>query len=362
MHNSFLVICLVVASVLAYKAGDVVCTEDSVNIRTAPCGDVEGPAVLNGIKLPVIGGPMYQCCFGGCYNWTQVTYNGKQGWMADKYLLSCKSLSEVCKYSKLSNIYKMINFVASLSPIRTPGTDVSITVRNFRTGERASYRGNQKIVSASSAKAMWVSAALIKVGIGPVQPYAGPIFKNSDNDATGKVIDLIGPDAINPFYFGAFGMNNSGFCHWNYGKTRIASNCPHGLGDDNYFTSDDAVNFLERVEARKILPGKEGDALREWLTWSPRTGYGGWLGTLLPAQAQQTMQHKAGWIPPAGEPNNELYRICNEIGYVTANGARYAISILSAHGNDYWNKQVPYLQYVSCMIYYAITGEIKQCQ
>ncbi len=205
---------------------------------------------------------------------------------------------------------------------------------------------------------MWVSAALTKVGISPVKQYAGPIFKNSDNIATGRVIDLIGPDYVNIFYLNLAGMNNSGFCHWNTeGKTRIASNCPHGMGDDNYFTSDDAVNFLERVESKKVLPGATGDALREWMTWSPRSGYGGWLGTLLPAQAQKTMQHKAGWIPPS----NEIYNTCNEIGYINANGARYAIGLLTRRGNDYWNKQVPYLQYVSCMIYNAIAGEMKQC-
>ncbi len=167
----------------------------------------------------------------------------------------------------------MINFVGSLCPLRTPGSDVSITVRNFKTGERVSYRGTVKHESASSAKVMWVSAALTKVGIAPVQQYAGPIFKNSDNIATGRVIDLIGPDYVNTFYFSLAGMSNSGFCHWNTeGKTRIASNCPHGMGNDNYFTSDDAVNFLERVEGRKVLPGATGDALREWLTWSPRSG------------------------------------------------------------------------------------------
>jgi beta-lactamase class A len=255
----------------------------------------------------------------------------------------------------------MINFVASQCPSRTPRTDVSITVRNFKTNERFAYRGSEKHVSASSAKAPWVAAALHYVGISPVDPYAGPIFKNSDNDATGKVIDLIGPNAVNIFYFTIANMSNSGFSQWNYGKKRVATNCPHAMGDDNYFTTDDAVNFLELLEHGKILPGDKGNKLKEWLTWSPRSGMGGWLGTLLPAQAQKTMQHKAGWLPPGSTSDDSKYNTCNEIGYVNTSAGRYAIAILTRRGLDYWKKQVPYLEYASCMIYSRIEGVVRSC-
>jgi D-alanyl-D-alanine carboxypeptidase len=48
--------------------------------------------------------------------------------------------------------------------MRSPGSDLSITVEDLQTGERVSLHGDTKHVSASSAKAWWVAAALDGVG------------------------------------------------------------------------------------------------------------------------------------------------------------------------------------------------------
>ena len=72
---------------------------------------------------------------------------------------------------------------------RSPGTEAALAVVDLTSGARASVGGDVLFVSASSAKAWWVAAALREVGVAPVKPYADAIFVESDNGATGDVID-----------------------------------------------------------------------------------------------------------------------------------------------------------------------------
>jgi len=241
---------------------------------------------------------------------------------------------------------------------RSPRTDVSITVKVLNNGQfsgnLASYRGDETHVSASSAKAMWVGAALKGRGVAPVQPFAGPVFKNSDNDATGSVIDLINPNAVNDYYR-SVGMGSSGFCRW--GANRIATNCPRAMGSDNYFTANDCVSFLEKLALDQIPYSAQ---LKQWMTWAPRSGVGGWLAAKLPASAG--VSHKAGWLPPGSTSSDSYYNTLNDIGIVTsAKGVSYAVSILARRGSDYWGAQVRYAEWASCMIYRKVTGEALSC-
>ena len=48
------------------------------------------------------------------------------------------------------------------------------------------------------------------------------------------------------------------------------------------------------VRWRHRIGPSETSQLETWMTWSPRTGFGGWLGTLLPAAAKASMMHKGG--------------------------------------------------------------------
>ncbi len=242
-------------------------------------------------------------------------------------------------------------------PTRTPGTDLSISVRDLITGETGSYRASEKHVSASAVKPMWVAAALAGTSVTAVSPYATQIFKYSDNYASGSVIDLIGIDAVNVFYQTA-GMTSSAITQWSYGKTRVATNSPRAMGSDNYVTAGDAVGFLQRIDAGTLLTAQSNDALRGWMLLSPRTGSGGWLGTLLPAAAQQSMRHKAGWLPPGCCSDDSVYNTLNEIGLIeTPSGGRYAIAILARRGDDYWDAQAPFVEHASCVIYRVISGD-----
>ena len=234
---------------------------------------------------------------------------------------------------------------------RSPGTDLALAAVNLATGDSAVVNGDVPHVSASAAKAIWVAAALDGVGVDPVAPHAGPIFRNSDNYESGAVIDLIGPDAVNDFYQKA-GMTLSAFTQWSFGKQRVATNSPRALGSDNYFTASDAVTFLGRLDQGTLLSPDATAALDEWMTWTPRSGYGGWVGTELPEAARASLRHKAGWLPPGCCGDDGSYNTLNEIALVDLpDGSHLALALFARHGRDYWGAQVGFVQHAACVLY-----------
>jgi beta-lactamase class A len=240
----------------------------------------------------------------------------------------------------------------------SPGTELAIAVWNLDADEWASSAADLPHVSASSAKAVWVAAALDAVGVDPVARYADPVFRLSDNAASGAVIDLVGPDAVNLFYWERAGMTSSALTQWSYGRTRVAGNSPRAMGSDNYFTAADAATFLGRVWRGELWADERTGALLEWMTWSPRSGYGGWLGSRLPDDARASMRHKAGWLPPGCCGDDAAYNTLNEIGLVSVpDGATYAVAILARRGRDYWGRQVRLVERASCDIYRAVAGD-----
>ena len=112
-------------------------------------------------------------------------------------------------------------------------------------------------------------------------------------------------------------MTNTALIQWSFGTTRIATNSPRALGDDNYMTSDDAVRFLVKLAHHDILGDARGTALQGWLALSPNTGIGGWLVARLPADVQASVEHKAGWLPPGCCSDDRYYNTLNEIGIVS---------------------------------------------
>jgi beta-lactamase class A len=249
-----------------------------------------------------------------------------------------------------------VAMLAAEVAVRSPGTNAAIAVLDLKTGEYAAASDTERHVSASSPKAIWVAAALEHSGIAAMTPYAQPIFRDSDNDAAGSAIDLAGgANAVNVFYGGKAGMIDSALTQW-FGN-RTATNSPRKLGDDNYFTANDAVTFLSRLDGGTLLGATETAQLEAWMTWSPRSGFGGWLGTQLPASARTSMMHKGGWLPPGCCGDDATYNTLNEIGIVeVAPGHRYAVAILARRGTDWSGKQAPWVERASCVIYRAASG------
>jgi beta-lactamase class A len=232
---------------------------------------------------------------------------------------------------------------------RSPGTQVAIAVRNLTTDEYAAFDDAERHVSASSAKVMWVAAALAKGK--NLDDIAGPIFKNSDNAASGTAINRAGgADAVNQFMWN-LGMDRSLLANW-YGGIRASNQGV--MGGDNYFTAGNTTLFLTKLDRGEVLQEPLKSKLLEWMRWAPRQGYGGWMGTLLPDAARASMMHKAGWLP--GPEFSEA--TMNEIGIIQVpNGPRYAVSILTRKGRDYWGKQKAFMEYASCEIYRSVARD-----
>jgi beta-lactamase class A len=186
-----------------------------------------------------------------------------------------------------------------------------------------------------------------------VADIAGPIFQSSDNHLAGTAIDRAGGiDAVNTFYWDIVGMNKSITANWSFGPTRVASN--QGLlGGDNYFTPRDVITFMTKLDSGELL-GASTDELRTYMTLSPRSGYGGWLGTLLPSAARAELMHKAGWLPP---PTYAEYSTLNDVGIVQVpGGPRYAIALLARHGTDY-SAEARFVERASCVVYRSVSGD-----
>ncbi len=257
-----------------------------------------------------------------------------------------------------SMLQATVDRLAAEAGWRTPGSQIAISVQDLATGEWVAVNGDVKHVAASSAKAIWVAASLQQVGVGPVEPYAGPIFEASDNYASGSVIDMVGPNAVNLFQWNAAGMLNSAFTTWNFGHDRVASNSPRAMGSDNYFTADDNVTFLRKLAYGELgLSGESTQALLYWMALTPRSGLGGWLGTRLPDEVRGGMMHKAGWLPPGCCGSDATYNTLNEIGLVEVAPLHvYAVSILTRRGYDWYGRQRRFVEYASCEIYKAVAG------
>jgi beta-lactamase class A len=317
--------------------GEAAVNVDALNLREAPSTDSRILVVMRqGARVHVKGE--------GRDGFVPVTYGDADGWAWAEYLTPVQPVN-------LGSLGDALAALAAEAPARSPGTDISIAVRNLTTDEYAGVNDEDRHVSASSAKAIWVAAAL---GAGAdLSDIARPIFRDSHNELSGVAIDRAGgPDAVNAFMWNTVGMERSLLANWFAGRR---SSNQGQLGGDNYFTSKDNVLFLARLDRGEILDEGKKNALEEYMTWSPRSGYGGWLGTLLPEGARATMMHKAGWLPRESYPE---YATMNDIGIVQVPGGdRYAVSILARHGVDYWGKQQSFLERASCVVYRTVAKD-----
>src|SRR5262249_34319644 len=151
-------------------------------------------------------GDLYSCA--GGLNWVVRSCGGKGCTPAPN------GTSDLCNYS--GNLQTKVNQIAAACGQLNCG----IAVRDLATGEEAHHRGNFSLNSASSAKAFIVAAALYDTSVAAVMPYAQPIFANSDNSATGRVIDLLAsPDRLNTFYWNVAQLTDANFASWNYDST-----------------------------------------------------------------------------------------------------------------------------------------------
>ena len=81
--------------------------------------------------------------------------------------------------------------------------------------------------------------------------------------------------------------------------------------------------------AGTLIGAEETAQLETSMTWSPRTGFGGWLGTLLPADARTSMMHRGGSLRrAAAATTRRTTRSTGSALVEAAPGHRYAVAIL----------------------------------
>jgi beta-lactamase class A len=240
---------------------------------------------------------------------------------------------------------------------RSNRTSTAMGVQWLPTKQRWSKFGDERHVSASSPKWSWAMAAVAKKSISAVEAAAVETFKTSNNGTAGQLIDLAGGiDAVNDFTINKLGIPQESFnlCYWG---SRKASSCSHSMGADNFFTPNGVLSFLEKAWARAGVDRAKGDKVLEWALVSPDSGYGGWLGTQLPASAQAAMYHKAGWLPPGCCSSDANLNNMNEIGIIVTPRGPYAVSILLDKGTDYWGAQQRSMEWASCVVYHAFAKD-----
>jgi beta-lactamase class A len=287
-----------------------------------------------------------------------IVFRDYQGRSDGEYRLATTCLSGSCA-ARPSRLREVVAELGPQCTRRSPGTICGISVQHLGTGELAHWNGDRPFVSASSAKFVWVAAALHSGAVvDVVEPLAIPIFESSDNYATGAVIDLLSsPDHVNTFYWDVVGMASSGFCSWNYGATREAASCPMILDDDNVLTPNDSVRFLAQLWSGELLGDEATEALLEWSTRSPRTGFSAWIPEQLPSSIRATVHHKSGSLPPDTVPG---YSVSNDIGIVELpDGQAYAIALLMTDGREYYYRQIRMMSYASCVIYNALATDAE---
>lgn len=317
--------------------GDAIVNVDALNLRAGPSTNDAVLAVMqNGERVRVKGESVN--------GFTPVAYGEKDGWAWAEYLTPVRPVA-------IGSLDDAVASLAAEAPQRSPDTELGIAVMNLSTGAYAGAGDEVRHVSASSAKVMWVAAAM-HAGAG-VADIADPIFRSSDNYLSGTAIDRAGGiDAVNDFYWNVVGMEKSIVANWSFGARRVATNQGQ-LGGDNYFTPRDVITFLSKLDKGELVGDRTAE-IEGYMTLSPRSGYGGWLGTLLPAAARETMMHKAGWLPP---PDYAAYSTLNEVGIVQVPGGdRYAIALLAHHGSDY-AREARMVERASCVVYRTIARE-----
>jgi beta-lactamase class A len=322
------------------EGDDAIVDTDALNLRAGPSTDDAILAVMpSGARVHVRGAAE------GTF--TPVTYREIQGWAATRYLKA------VAPAPAIGSLADAVALLAAEAPQRSPGTDFAIAVMNLTTGDYAGSNDDVRHVSASSAKVLWVTAA-VHAGA-DVSDIATEIFRDSNNELSGVAIDRAGgPDAVNEFLWNVVGMEHSILANWSFGGVRRVATNQGQLGGDNYFTARDLMTFLSKLD-RGELAGERTIELEGYMKLAPDSGVGGWLPAMLPAYVRPGVMHKAGWLPP---PSYSEYSTMNDVGIVQVPGGdRYAIALLARHGDDYWGAQARFVQRASCVVYRTVAQD-----
>lgn len=206
-------------------------------------------------------------------------------------------------------------------------------------------------VSASSVKALWTAAAIDLAGRAAAAPFAHATLAHSDNHAAGRMIDLVGIEALNAWTRQQAGLVGTHTACWNYGRRRsaLAGGCA------NLTTAEDLAVFHARLHRGELLSPEDSAALRAWLLETPRGGLAGALLAGLPTDVATVATHKAGWLPPGCCRND--HRLIIDAGTIPLSGGEwFAMAAIADWGRDY-DASVRWVTYAACRVHKFLAGD-----
>lgn len=199
-----------------------------------------------------------------------------------------------------------------------------------------------------------MAAAIGSAGADAVAPLAHATLAHSDNFAAGRVIDLIGIDAVNAWTHETAGLTDTHLACWNYGRRRLSASARSGSGCGNVTTMADLAMFHARLRRGELLEPSDSATLIGWLEDTPRgsdtsISTAGALPARLPATVAAGSAHKAGWLPPGCCRND--HRLIIDAGVIPLpDGDWFAIAAIADRGSNY-GLSVRWVGYAACRVH-----------
>ena len=202
--------------------------------------------------------------------------------------------------------------VAAARSVAGPRARIGVAAYDLTGGRRLAIAANETFPAASVAKLAILTEAYRQGATGQrpltdaTRADLGRMVAVSDNDAANRLIDRLGPRAING------GMSALGL-----GTTRVVNHFgvarPAG-GGLNQTTPAEMARWLELLATDQLI---SAPASREMRTLLARTADGSKIGRGLPPGAG--LAHKSGWYGG----------VANDVGIVTHGPSRYVLAVFT---------------------------------
>lgn len=210
----------------------------------------------------------------------------------------------------------------------------SVYVKNMKKNEVVEINSTTRMNSASVIKLYVLATAYDKVNLGSLKESkissdAEVMIKNSDNEATNRIISAVGGKSVVNSYISKNGYSS------NTQLNRLLGGNYTSSGIDNYTTSKDVASLLEKIYNRKLVSPKYSDTMLEFLKKQSNR-------KKIPAGVSNgTVANKTGEISNQG--------VQNDAAIVYTKNADYVIVVMSTTSDN--SKAINNIKEISRIVY-----------